>query len=153
MSGVFFISSAIGEVTQVRDGIYHFAEVELEIQPLGEGIGFNLTGNGWQGQGYIEVANDSYQHWKAGAEAGIKFAFEVMGLERVGVVVTRISGRDFIDTNPWTVGEAAAKAIWTAADFTPPPDLLEQLEALVATSWKFPDDQIPDFTPLKEPAP
>ncbi len=109
--------------------------IVLERTPARPYVEVACNGGGWSGQGVIEeVSADGHDAWKAGAYAGVLFALRCAGLHEHGVRIIRIVGMT-TDTNPTIVAAAAARAVWQAAGFTPPPELLARVEAQVLASW------------------
>lgn len=139
--------NAEAKIRRIRSGLLHFAEVALRLESPSSapGIEFHCSGEGWIRQGRIEDApSTGYDDWKAGARIGVEFALSVMSSPPTRVLIDRISGL-VTDTNPTIVGGAAALAVWEALAFSPPPDTLERLEAVVFASWRQPPDTVTDF--------
>jgi hypothetical protein len=132
---------------RVRQGIPHFAEIALEVEPTSE-LGVTrcaCAGRGFVAQGHLEEAPpEGYDDWKAGGRAGVDFALSVAALPPVRVTILRIAGLT-TDTNPTIVGAAAAFALWQAVGFSPPAHVIERLEAAVFASWQRPHDLVPKF--------
>jgi hypothetical protein len=139
--------SAEATIRRIRNGLLHFAEVELHLESpsVVPGIEFHCAGEGWIRQGQIEdVPSTGYDDWKAGARIGVEFALSVVAAPPTRVLIDRISGLT-TDTNPTIVGGAAALAVWKALAFSPPPDVLERLETVVFASWRLPAGAGVDF--------
>lgn len=97
-------------------------------------VTISCDGAGFVRQGAIEVVPaHGYDHWKAGARAGVEFALRTAGLTQAGVRVVRIEGLS-TDTNPTLVAAAAARAVWLAAGFTPTSEVVARLEQRVLAS-------------------
>lgn len=121
--------------------------IVLDRTPAQPSIELACTGRGWSSQGTPEeVGAHGYATWKAGACAGVAFALRCAGLHTYGVRITRIVGMT-TDTNPTIVAAAAARAVWRATDFTPPPALLARFDAQVLASWDSDADALPVFAP------
>ena len=111
-----------------------FARVELIVhEPSADAAttSFTCAGAGWIAQGYVEeVSALGYDAWKQGASAGIDFAFRLAGELRRRTTVTKIEGMSS-DTNPASVGAAAALAIFDALSIPPPPSFQTLVEDMV----------------------
>lgn len=139
--------NAEARFARICNGLPHFAKVALRLESptTTPGIEFHCTGIGWVRQGCFEdVPQAGYDDWKAGAGAGVAFALSVATQSSTRVLIDRITGLT-TDTNPTIVGAAAALAVWQALAFSPPPDILQRLEAVVFASWQHPSDHVPDF--------
>ena len=123
----------VGRFLKTRHGTI-FARVELIVHdPSVEAptTSFACSGAGWVGQGYIEeVPASGYDHWKQGAAAGIEFAFRLAGETRRATTVTKIEGTH-VDSNPASVGAAAALAIFDALSISPPESFQKLVEDMV----------------------
>ncbi len=115
--------------------------IVLERTPARPYVEVACNGGGWSGQG---VSAEGYDAWKAGACAGVLFALRCAGLHGHGVRIIRIVGMT-TDINPTIVAAAAARAVWLAAGFTPPPELLARVEVQVLASWDGDADALPVF--------
>ena len=130
-----------------RGGIGFAARVTITLEPAPAGpiVDLACTGDGWSGQGSIEdVGPRGHDAWKAGARAGVAFALRIAGGRETRVCITRILGMTS-DTNPTLVAAAAARAVWIAFEFTPPPALLAALDRRVLASWDREPDAPPDL--------
>lgn len=130
-----------------RGGLGYAGQVTLVLdpRPARPGVEVACHGAGYSSQGTAEEATaDGYTAWKAGARAGAAYALRCAGLHDHGVRITRIVGMT-TDTNPTIIAAAAARAVWRAARFTAPPELLARLEARVLTSWGPDADAVPVF--------
>ena len=85
-----------------------------------------------------------YDDWKDGARAGIAFALSLTTRTGCRVEVQRIEGLT-TDTNPTIGGYAAALAVWEALGFEPSSEITKKLEAIVFSSWRRPQNEIPVF--------
>ncbi len=135
------------KLARIHGGRPHFAEVALtlEVSTGATAIDFACTGRGFLGQGHVEEVPDlGYDDWKAGARAGVAHALSVAELPSARVTITRLAGLS-TDTNPTVVGAAAAYALWSAAQFAPPADVVERLEAAVLASGQRPWQEVPRF--------
>lgn len=95
-----------------------FAQVEIDIKQdtVNEVINFKCDGEGFRGQGYIEVVPASgYDDWKQGAVIGIKYALNKCFMKKYSIDILSISGL-ITDTNPTIIATAAAYAVWNALD-------------------------------------
>jgi hypothetical protein len=138
---------AHAKFARFRNGLGHFAEVAVRLETPSPTPGIELccAGTGYAPQGYFfDVSSKNFDDWKAGARAGVAFALSVAVTPAARVLIDRISGL-VTDTNPIIIGGAAALAIWKALAFSPPPDVLERLEATVLTSWQRPANHVPEL--------
>lgn len=137
----------VGTYRRVHNGLSFLAQVTVELDPkaVEPTIRLDCHGEGWVAQGYEEIVpRVGYDDWKRGAIAGVYFALKCAGQSHLGVTITSISGMT-TDTNPTVLAAAAADAVWKALAFTPPADIANRLEALVASSWDRPHDEVPEL--------
>lgn len=130
-----------GKVVRIRDGLPHFATVEVTLcWPAQElSIAFDCHGQGWLGQGIIEeVSAEGYDDWKQGASLGIRYALARCSTLPCHITVTRIEGLT-TDTNPTIVGIAAIQAVWSATEYKPSAEEHAFIEQLLSQSWQHVD--------------
>jgi hypothetical protein len=147
--------TSVGRFAKVKNGLSHDAVVEVEIETPSSTtyISLNCKGQGYAGQGYIEVVPKiGYESWKMGAIVGINFAIRICNPPPCKINVTKIEGLT-TDTNPTVVAAAAMDALWKAFKFEPTLETKTYIENTVFNSWLLPLDAIPYFDSLfKNPA-
>lgn len=119
------------------------ANVEIQVhEDSGATIEFACSGAGFERQGDIEeVPVKGYDDWRVGAAAGVKYAFDLLGIRPRRVVVTKIEGMA-TDASPATVGAAAVNAVIDALTVATPESLDSKLIDIV-----FAGGLDADFTP------
>jgi hypothetical protein len=138
---------ATGRLATYHAGKPYLGIVTLTVSPGPTSVVVDCHGDGYTGQGSIEqVPATGYEHWKAGARAGVLFALLAAKTERE-VVVTAVSGLT-TDSNPTTIAIAAARAVWSAITFSPSANLEASLQKMAFASWSQPADAVPDFSQL-----
>lgn len=146
------MSTAQAKFARYRDGLPHFAEVEVEVDMWDRRsvVETRCSGMGWSAQGHVEDVpargGGYYDAWEAGARVGAMFAMQAAEVNgRVSVV--RISGL-LTDTNPSIVAMAAALAVWRALGVEKPPSwAVETLESRVFGSWEHGLEHVPTLGP------
>ena len=134
-----------GKFARVSSGLPHFAQVWIRVEEGSGNISVRCSGAGFTSQGSFEDAPAvGYDHWKAGAAAGVRYALGHAGRGDIDVTIARIAGLS-TDTNPTIVGAAAALATWNALGFVPVPSEWARVESIVFGSWQRPLDEIPSF--------
>ena len=78
--------------------------------------------------------------WKSAAAAGATWALETAGA-RASCAVTRIDGMP-CDTNPTLVAIAAARAVWTALQFTPGEAVAARVEECITSSHRISEGRL-----------
>ena len=133
---------AEGKVAEVIGGFYHFAIVEVEVEPSPvTEVSIHCSGDGWVRQGSLEdAAADGYDAWKAGAESGILFALRQMD-STARVRIERVTGTA-TDTNATCCAVAAAKAVWSGLTYSPSAELDDQLHDALRGSFESPDEAL-----------
>ena len=139
------MAEVMGEVFRVRNGILFFGRVFMSVNTqseLRESIAFSPPQNleSAKPQDFFE-----YEEWAAGARSGIGFALQTAQMRNVRVSDIRIVQSASIDTNAWTITEAAAKGVWQALNYDPATALRQDIEKIVDQSWSYPDGVVPDF--------
>jgi hypothetical protein len=138
---------AEGRFTRYKNKRSYAAVVEVELNMVTDGpfVTVQTDGNGFTSQGTIEnTPRQGYDHWKAGAVAGVQYALQTCGNPAYGVVVRSIRGMH-TDTNPTVVAAAAINAVWEALAFQPPDDVIACIEQKVFSSWSMPRDAVAIF--------
>lgn len=146
------------KVLRVKNGFALFVEVdvsvEIDLALRSPQIIFALSGAGWVRHGDIEdAAPTGYDHWEAGAEAGATVALRLMQFDPVKITINRMSGQDLIDTNPWIVAEAVAKAIFEAMQYKPAETVIQGIEEIVNLGFRNPKEVKPNFDSLFKDTP
>ena len=123
-------------VIQVTCGI---AEPQLKVECSGKGL------DGFSQGDLLDVPAVGYEDWKKAALVGVAFALKCVPCLDCSVVVTKIVGRDFTDTNSSIVAVVAAYAVWEVLEYNPNDSQTKKLEEILSKSWELPVDLIPEF--------
>ncbi len=134
-----------------KNGKGYIARVTLSIEQnlLCENkIVEHYSGNSNYSQGYIEeVSEFGYDSWKIGARHGLEFGFTLIDTFWT-VNIQKIEGLS-TDTNATIVAYTVLRAFLEKINFTLDSRKIEDLEALVFSSWKeIPKEFIPNFFDL-----
>jgi hypothetical protein len=121
------VTTSTGKWLDVHGGVTYFAKVSVDAAAEARVEVLRRAPSEPHDSDAVGVPATGYDQWISGALLGVEFALGFIRTKPVSVIIQRIIGT-IVDTTVGAVTAAAAIAVWTALEYTPPRDATERLK-------------------------
>ena len=131
---------------KVLEGIATGAIVKLEIAPNNledNRVIIETEKSPFKSQGILE---GGHENWNKSAKAALGIALEnINNSPKQDIIIKKLEGRIFLDTNNASIGVACILALWQYLEIQPTAEVMAKMHNFVKEDWKNDVNRIPDY--------